>query len=63
MKVEVFKKKREIQMTLSAEELAKITGNGSVEAMMKKYDLTGMKGACEDAFTTKGVFVEYQKQP
>jgi len=63
MVVQVFQKKREVQMTLTAEELAKITGHGTVEAMMKKYSMSGMKGACTDFCSPLGLKLEYQKNP
>jgi|WetSurMetagenome_2_1015567.scaffolds.fasta_scaffold18448_5 hypothetical protein len=61
MKVTAFKKKREVQIQLSAEEVAKITGHGSVESMMKKYPTRGMEDAIKASF--HGVEINYQRQP
>ena len=61
MEVTVFKGKREVVMKLTAEELAKMTGLETVEKMMKKYSMSGMKGACMDAFTPRGIKIDYKK--
>lgn len=61
MEVVVHQKKRVVQMTLTAEELALVTGMETVEKMMKKYSMSGMKGAVMDAFTPKGIKIDYKK--
>jgi hypothetical protein len=61
MEVTVHQKKREVVMKLTAEELAKMTGMDTVEKMMTKYTMTGMKGACVDAFSPRGIKIDYKK--
>ena len=62
MIVKAFKGKREVQITASAEEIAKMTGQGTVESMMKKHQKKGgMEGALKTAFP--GMEIKYQRLP
>jgi hypothetical protein len=60
-----FKKERVVQVTMTAEEVAKITGFTSVENMMKKYPSNGMEGAIRATFGPMLPYnaISWQKMP